>query len=396
MSLREISRREFLAAASAAGFGALVASAGRAWGLEAISNPLASYPNRDWEHVYRDLWKYDSTFTFLCAPNDTHNCLLNAYVRSGVITRIGPTMRYGEAADIHGNRATHRWDPRLCQKGLALTQRFYGDRRLSPCMVRAGFKKWHDNGFPRGKDGRPPTEYFQRARDEWVRMTHDEAARIVAAAIRNIAETYSGDEGQRRLQEQHYDEEMIKATRGAGTQVLKFRGGMPLLGMTRVFGMYRLANSMALLDSVIRKVGPDKALGGKGFDNYSWHTDLPPGHPMVTGQQTVEFDLHAVEHAKTVVVWGMNWITTKMPDAHWLTEARLKGTKVVVIACEYSATANKGDEVIVVRPSTTPALALGMCGVTLREKLYDRAFVKRFTDLPLLVRLDTLKLLKGS
>ena len=62
---------------------------------------------------------------------------------------------------------------------------------------------------------------------------------------------------------------------------------------------------------------------------------------MVTGQQTVDFDLHAVEHAKLVVVWGMNWITTKMPDAHWLTEARLKGTRVVVIAGEYSATANK-------------------------------------------------------
>ena len=90
-----------------------------------------------------------------------------------------------------------------------------------------------------------------------------------------------------------------------------------------------------LLDAATRKVGPDEALGGRGFDNYSWHTDLPPGHPMVTGQQTVEFDLNAVEHAKTVVVWGMNWITTKMPDAHWLTEARLKGTRVVVIACEY-------------------------------------------------------------
>ena len=42
-----------------------------------------------------------------------------------------------------------------------------------------------------------------------------------------------------------------------------------------------------------------------------------------------------------MVVWGMNWITTKMPDAHWLTEARLKGTRVVVIACEYSATCHQ-------------------------------------------------------
>jgi nitrate reductase alpha subunit len=189
---------------------------------------------------------------------------------------------------------------------------------------------------------------------------------------------------------------MVEATKGAGTQVMKFRGGMPLLGITRIFGLYRIANAMALLDAKIRGVGPDKALGGRGFDNYSWHTDLPPGHPMVTGQQTVEFDLNAVEHAKTVVVWGMNWIATKMPDSHWLTEARLKGTRVVVIAAEYSATATKADDAIVVRPGTTPALALGLAAVVMKEKLYDADYVRRFTDLPLLVRADTLKMLKAG
>lgn len=392
----EVSRRDFLQAVGAAGFSAFAASATGAFGLETVADPLAHYPARDWERAYRDLWKYDSTFTFLCAPNDTHNCLLNGYVRSGVITRIGPTMRYGEAKDLDGKGASHRWDPRVCQKGLALTRRFYGDRRLSHCMVRAGFKRWHDAGYPRGSDGRPPAEYFQRARDQWLRMTHDEAAALVAATLENIAVTYSGEEGQRRLRAQHYDEECVKATGGAGTQVLKFRGGMPLLGMTRVFGLYRMANSMALLDAHIRKLGPDKAVGGRGFDNYSWHTDLPPGHPMVTGQQTVEFDLHAVEHAKTVVVWGLNWITTKMPDAHWLTEARLKGTRVVVIACEYSATSSKADDALVVRPGTTPALALGLSHVILQEKLYDADYVRRFTDLPMLVRLDSLKYLRAQ
>ena len=148
MRRSEISRREFLEAASALGFGAFVASATRAWALDAIDNPLARYPSRDWERVYRDLWKYDSTFTFLCAPNDTHNCILNAYVRSGVVTRIGPTMRYGEATDLEGNRASHRWDPRVCQKGLALTRRFYGDRRLRHCMVRDGLQGVGGAGLP--------------------------------------------------------------------------------------------------------------------------------------------------------------------------------------------------------------------------------------------------------
>lgn len=393
---KELSRRDFLQTVAAAGFGALAASATNAWDLQAVTNPLAVYPDRGWERVYRDLWKYDSKFTFTCAPNDTHNCLLNAYVRQGVITRIGPTMRYGEAKDLTGKGATHRWDPRVCQKGLALTRRFYGDRRVNQTMVRAGFKRWYEAGFPRGKDGRPDAEYFQRARDEWVRLPHTDAAKIVAAALKNIAETYTGEAGKQRLKAQHYDEATIEATGGVGTQVLKFRGGMPLLGVTRVFGLYRMANSMALLDAHIRKVGPDKAVGGKGFDNYSWHTDLPPGHPMVTGQQTVEFDLSAVEHCKTVVVWGMNWISTKMPDAHWLTEARLKGTRVVVIACEYSSTSSKGDDVVVVRPGTTPALALGFANVILREGLWDREYVRQWTDLPVLVRMDTLKYLRAQ
>jgi nitrate reductase alpha subunit len=389
-------RREFLERVAAAGLAGFALSAERAWGLQAISNPLAMYPARDWERTYRDLWAYDSKYTFTCAPNDTHNCILNAFVRHGVITRIGPTMRYGEATDLSGNRTTHRWDPRVCQKGLALTRRFYGDRRVNQTMVRAGFRRWVEAGFPREADGRPPQEYFQRARDEWVRLSHDEAASIVARALKNIAETYSGEEGQARLRAQHYDEETIKTVQGAGTQVIKLRGGMPLLGITRVFGFYRMANSLALLDAHVRKVSPDQALGSRGFDNYSWHTDLPPGHPMVTGQQTVEFDLSAVEHARTVVVWGMNWICTKMPDAHWLTEARLKGTRVVVIACEYSATSSKGDDVVVVRPGTTSALALGFANVILRDRLYDADYVKRWTDLPLLVRTDTLKCLRAS
>ena len=88
---------------------------------------------------------------------------------------------------------------------------------------------------------------------------------IVAAALKNIAETYTGDEGKRQLKEQHYDEATIEATQGVGTQVMKFRGGMPLLGMTRVFGMYRMANSIALLDSHIRGVGPDQAMGAQGL-----------------------------------------------------------------------------------------------------------------------------------
>ena len=398
--MAELTRRDFLRLIPFAAATASLYEVEQAFGqfLEPVrvENPLASYPDRQWETVYRDIWRYDSKFAFLCAPNDTHNCLLEAYVRNGVIVRIEPTYGYGKATDLYGNRATHRWEPRVCQKGLTMMRRFYGDRRVKAPMIRRGFLRWVEQGFPRGADGRPSAEFFQRGTDEWVKVSWDQALQASAKALVNIASTYSGEAGQTLLRQQGYDPAMVEATQGAGTQTVKVRGGMPLLGATRIFGHYRFGNSLALLDSWIRKVGPEKAMGARGWDNYSWHTDLPPGHPMVTGQQTVDFDLSAAEHAGLIIVWGMNWICTKMPDSHWLTEARLKGTKVVVVSVEYSATAPKADEVIIIRPGTDPAFALGLAQVLIAEKRYDEDFVKRFSDLPLLVRLDTLKLLRAS
>ncbi|MBI5513499.1 MAG: molybdopterin-dependent oxidoreductase [Deltaproteobacteria bacterium] len=391
-----IDRRSFFKLVSAAGMGALASTARDAWGVVRVENPLRDYPSHDWERSYRDLYRHDGSFVFTCAPNDTHNCHLRALTKNGVVVRIMPTYKYGEARDLQGNQASHRWDPRCCQKGLSLTRRFYGDRRVRYPMVRRGFKQWVEQGFPRDANGKPPENLFRRGQDTFERVTWDQAADYVARTLKNVAETYTGPQGTARLTAQGYDPDTVTAVNGVGTQVLKFRGGMPLLGVTRVLAQYRLANAMALLDAKVRNVGPDQAKGARGWDNYSWHTDLPPGHTMVTGSQTIEWDLYSVENARMVIVWGMNWITTKMPDAHWLTEARLKGTRVVVIACEYSATCNKADQAIVVRPGVTPALALGLAHVILRERLWDDDFVKRFTDLPLLVRMDTMQLLKAG
>jgi len=394
-----ISRRGFLKR-SAASFTAVAVAepvlASLAFVAE-VDNPLDHYPSRDWEKIYRDQFKHDFTYHFLCAPNDTHNCLLKAFVKNNVITRIGPSYGYNKATDVYGTKASSRWEPRLCQKGLALIRRIQGPRRVKYPMVREGFKRWVDAGFPRGADGRPPKQYLNRGKEPFVRVSWDQAFDIAAQAMINIASTYSGEEGKRRIESQGiYDPDSIAAMNLAGTQAMKFRGGMPMLGITRVFGMYRLANSMALLDSHVRGTTPETAIGARGFDNYTFHTDLPPGHPMVTGQQTIDFDLVTVENAKLAIAWGMNWISTKMPDAHWLTEARLKGTKVVSVTVEYSSVASKSDEVLIIRPATDSALALGMCKVIIDEKLFDDEYVKSRTDLPLLVRMDNLKLLRAE
>jgi len=397
-----LSRRGFLKAAAAAGFGAVVSTGdlmAQYQHLRAlrVENPLAQYPNRDWERVYRDIFQADRTEVFLCAPNDTHNCLLRAVIKNDVVIRIEPTYGYSRATDLSGNGASPRWDPRCCQKGLVLTRRQYGDRRVKGAFLRAGFKAWVDAGFPRdATTGAAPPELMRRGFDAWEKVTYEEAHRYHALAMENIARTYSGEQGQRFLAAQGFDADSVAATAGAGVRTLKFRGGMALLGATRLFGQFRMANGMALLDAKVRGVGPDEAQGAGSWDSYTFHTDLPPGHPMVTGEQTNDFELFDTENAGLIFVWGMNWITTKMPDSHWLTEARMKGAQTVAVTVEYSATATKCDHVVVIRPGTDPALALGVAQLVIAENRFDAAFVKRYTDLTSLVRMDTLERVRPS
>jgi nitrate reductase alpha subunit len=394
----EFTRRGFIKAA--AGTGVLLIGT-NAYGVFKFLkpfdevNPLSEYPDKDWEKVYRNIYQDDSHFHFLCAPNDTHNCLLKAHVKNGVVTRISPSYRYGEATDLYGHKASQRWDPRCCQKGLGLVRRFYGDRRVKGAFVRKGFKEWVDAGYPRDQEtGQMPEKYLKRGEDKWQKVSWEDAYEMSGKTLVNIAETYSGEKGQQLLLKQGYDPAMVEATHGAGTQCLKFRGGMAFLGAIRIFGYYRFSNMLGLLDAKVRGVSEEKALGGRGWDSYSWHTDLPPGHPMVTGAQTNEFELFTVERAKLILVWGMNWITTKMPDAHWLTESRLKGAKVVAITVEYPATAARCDEVIVIRPGTDPALILSAAQVIIQEKLFDEKNIKTNTDLPFLIRTDSLQPLR--
>ena len=396
-----LSRRRLLERALALGSGAalgdlflpaqfLASAAGATPAAVSIGNPLRNLPDRGWEQIYRDQFREDSTFVFTCAPNDTHNCLLRAHVKNGVIVRISPTYGYGRAKDLYGNQASHRWDPRICQKGLILGRRIYGDRRVKAPTIRKGFKAWVDAGFPRRKDGTPRMDTTIRGTDEWVTISWDEATTIAAKTIENIARTYNGPAGAKKLLAQGYEPAMVEATHDAGVQVIKMRGGMPLLGVGRVFGFYRFANMLALLDRKLRPDAPqEEIVGSRAFDNYAWHTDLPPGHPMVTGSQTVDFDLFATEHTKLLVILGMNWICTKMPDGHWIGDARLRGTRVIVVSADYMPTANKADEMIVLRPGTDTALLLGVARELISKSLYDRKAVVERTDLPLLVRLDT-------
>ena len=98
-------------------------------------------------------------------------------------------------------------------------------------------------------------------------------------------------------------------------------------------------------------------------------------------------------NAGYLLIWGTNLPTTRTPDAHFMTEARYRGQKVVVVSPDYAEHTKFADRWLAAHPGTDGALAMAMGHVILREFWADREvpyfrdYARRFTDLPLLVTL---------
>jgi nitrate reductase alpha subunit len=359
-------------------------------------NPLAGSVARDWEKVYRDQYTYDRSFDWVCSPNDTHACRVRAFVRNGIVTRLGNTYDYQTYADLDGNHATANWNPRQCAKGYTFHRVLYGPYRLKHPIVRKGWKAWADAGFPELTDElRSKYMFDSRGQDEFVQISWEDAFTSIARALVAIAERYSGEAGKARLLAQGYQPEMVEAMGGAGTRTLKMRGGMGLLGVIGKYGMYRLNNSLALLDAQIRRVGPKDAKAGRNWSNYTWHGDQAPGHPWVHGLQASDCDFNDLRFSKLIIMDGKNLVENKLTDSHWFIETMERGAKIVVIAPEYGPPSTKADYWIPIRPQTDAALWLGVTRLMIDNGWYDEPFVTAFTDFPLLVRTDTLKRLRA-
>lgn len=393
-------RRDFLKSALASGGLGLLAP--RLVGFDAVSidNPLGVYPTREWEDLYRDQYRVDSSFVWVCAPNDTHNCRMRAFVRNGVVLRSEQDYESGNCGDLYGNKDTVHWNPRGCAKGFSQQRRLYGPYRLKSPMVRKGWKEWADDGFPSLSDQpalRDKYRFNSRGTDAFVAVSWDEIYRYHAKAAVAIAKTYSGEAGAKRLKADGYEPEMIEAAHGAGTRTMKLRGGMGLLGVFGKYGLYRWSNMLALLDQQVRKVPDKDALGGRLWSNYTWHGDQAPGHPFVHGLQTSDCDFNDMRNAKLHIQCGKNLVENKMPDSHWFIEMMERGGKIVVITPEYSPASTKANYWVQVRPGCTDtALFLGITKHMIDKHWYKEDFVKSYTDFPLLIRADNLRRLSAA
>ena len=93
-------------------------------------------------------------------------------------------------------------------------------------------------------------------------------------------------------------------------------------------------------------------------------------------------------------MWGSNIPLTRTPDAHWMTEARYRGQKVVVMSPDYAEATKFADEWVPVAPGTDAALGMAMGHVVLKEFFVDRRvpffedYNRTYNDSPFLVTLD--------
>ncbi len=240
-----------------------------------------------------------------------------------------------EQSDVYSatNATLPDFGPRGCQKGACYSLLTYSPSRLKYPLKRVG---------PRGSG-------------QWQRLSWDEA-------LDEIADTLIA----------------VIATHGPGAIAYDF-------GTNIDFG----PNSAAelLLFSL---------LGVPTLDTLAGVGDLPIGAIQTWGLVNVDGSADDWFHSDYIVVWSMNPSSTRIPDAHFLWEARYKGARVVTIAPDYNATAIHGDLWLNPRPGTDAALGLALAHVIVAEHRYHSAYVKEQTDLPLLIRDDTKRFLRQS
>ena len=112
-------------------------------------------------------------------------------------------------------------------------------------------------------------------------------------------------------------------------------------------------------------------LGGEMLSFYDWYADLPPASPQIWGEQTDVPESSDWYNASYIIMWGSNVPLTRTPDAHFMTEVRYKGTKVVSVAPDYAENVKFADNWLAPNPGTDAAVAQAMTHVILQEYYQD-------------------------
>ncbi|GAA2778856.1 hypothetical protein VO63_25870 [Streptomyces showdoensis] len=123
----------------------------------------------------------------------------------------------------------------------------------------------------------------------------------------------------------------------------------------------------------------------------NWHKDA--AHAFTFGNPLPPPDY---ANAELALLWGFNPAKTWLAQSTALSAAQAKGTKLAVVDPRRSTSALRADRWLRVRPGTDAALALGLAHLLIDSGRYDEAFVRAWTNAPLLVRGDTGRFLRAN
>ena len=315
---------------------------------------------READTFYRDRWSHDKVVRSTHGVNCTGSCSWKVYVKDGIITWESQQTDYPSVGPDRPE-----YEPRGCPRGAAFSWYTYSPTRVRYPYVRGVLLDLY-------------REAKQRLGDPvlaWADVVDDPAK----------AKRYKSARGKGGLVRASWDEatEMVAA---AHVHTIKKWGPDRVAGFSPIPAM-----SMVSHASGARFVN---LLGGSMLSFYDWYADLPVASPQVFGDQTDVPESGDWWDAGYLIMWGSNLPVTRTPDAHWMTEARYRGQKVIAVAPDYADNVKFADEWLPAAPGTDAALAMAMGHVVLKEFFVDREtpyfndYVKRYTDLPFLVRLE--------
>ena len=314
--------------------------------------------SRAWEDGYRKRWQHDKVVRSTHGVNCTGSCSWKIYVKNGIITWETQQTDYPRTRPGLPNH-----EPRGCPRGASYSWYLYSAQRLKYPMVRSRLLKlWREARAVRTPVGawasivEDPVKRKSytaiRGHGGFVRSTWDEGNEIIASANAYTAKTYGPD---------------------------RVIGFSPIPAMSMV--SYAAGSRYLSL------------LGGTCMSFYDWYCDLPPSSPQTWGEQTDVPESADWYNAGFLMMWGSNVPQTRTPDAHFMTEARYRGTKVAVVSPDYAEATKFGDIWLNPKQGTDAALALAMGHVILREFHLDRQadyfedYCRKYSDMPILVRL---------
>jgi nitrate reductase alpha subunit len=314
---------------------------------------------RDWESFYRERWQHDRVVRSTHGVNCTGSCSWNVYVKDGIITWETQAVDYPSTGP-----EMPEYEPRGCPRGASFSWYTYSPLRLRYPYVRGSLlERFLD---ARGRLGDPV--------EAWASIVDDPEAR----------REYQSHRGKGGFVRASWDD-AVDLIAAAHVHTISRYGPDRVVGFTPIPAM-----SMASYASGTRFLA---LIGGVILSFYDWYADLPPASPQTFGDQTDVPESGDWWNAGYLLVWGTNLPTTRTPDAHFMTEARYRGQKVVVVSPDFAEHVKFADQWLPAQPGTDAALALAMGHVILREFYVERQvpyfedYARRFTDLPMLVTL---------